>query len=84
MAEWSNAADSKSVIGIISIGGSNPPLSASILFLVFFVCGEGEKPRRGSVSLGERRLEAVPSLATGRGLAPSNPPFPPEFFNIAF
>ena len=29
VAEWSNAADSKSVIGFIPIGGSNPPLSAN-------------------------------------------------------
>lgn len=28
MAEWSNAADSKSVIGLVSIWGSNPHLSA--------------------------------------------------------
>ena len=30
VAEWSNAADSKSVIGIFSIGGSNPPPSAKV------------------------------------------------------
>ena len=30
MAEWSNAADSKSVIGLVPIGGSNPPLSAKL------------------------------------------------------
>ena len=30
MAEWSNAADSKSVIGLVPIWGSNPHLSAKI------------------------------------------------------
>ena len=30
MAEWSNAADSKSVIGLVSIWGSNPHLPATI------------------------------------------------------
>ena len=30
MAEWSNAADSKSVIGLVSIWGSNPHLPAKV------------------------------------------------------
>ena len=39
MAEWSNAADSKSVIGLVSIWGSNPHLSATFYTLrgVFFM-----------------------------------------------
>ena len=32
MAEWSNAADSKSVIGFFPIWGSNPHLSANSFF----------------------------------------------------
>ena len=32
VAEWSNAADSKSVVLLVGTGGSNPPLSAMLEF----------------------------------------------------
>ena len=36
MAEWLNAADSKSVVPVYGTGGSNPPLSASCFVLIKF------------------------------------------------
>ena len=52
VAEWLNAADSKSVIGFIPIGGSNPPLSASLLK----ICEKSRKIKADNQKSVDKRL----------------------------